>query len=176
MYASAGEGSGRSTVKPRPNPTRARSIHVDAGYGFAFRRSSRRNELRTARARRRPPRSAIASLRRGGHPVERLAESGLGRADVRQQRGGDGAWVARQRLFGTNPVAFACPLPGRPPLVIDLSLSKVARGNVMTAKQRGEEIPEGWALDENGQPTTDPDAALRGTMVPMGDAKGTALR
>jgi (2R)-3-sulfolactate dehydrogenase (NADP+) len=45
----------------------------------------------------------------------------------------------------------------------------------MTAKQRGENIPEGWALDEMGQPTTDPDAALRGTMVPMGDAKGTAL-
>jgi (2R)-3-sulfolactate dehydrogenase (NADP+) len=45
----------------------------------------------------------------------------------------------------------------------------------MTAKQRGEKIPEGWALDEEGKPTTDPDAALRGTMVPMGDAKGTAL-
>ena len=59
--------------------------------------------------------------------------------------------------------------------MIDLSLSKVARGNVMTAKQRGETIPEGWALDEDGNPTTDPDAALRGTMVPMGDAKGTAL-
>jgi len=41
----------------------------------------------------------------------------------------------------------------------------------MTAKQRGEPIPEGWALDENGRPTTDPNAALRGTMVPMGDAK-----
>jgi len=59
--------------------------------------------------------------------------------------------------------------------VIDLSLSKVARGNVMTAKQRGEKIPEGWALDQDGKPTTDPNAALAGTMVPMGDAKGTAL-
>ena len=72
-------------------------------------------------------------------------------------------------------MAFACPLPGRAPLTIDLSLSKVARGNIMTAKQRGEKIPEGWALDAAGQPTTDPDAALAGTMVPMGDAKGTAL-
>ena len=45
----------------------------------------------------------------------------------------------------------------------------------MAAKQRGEKIPEGWALDEQGQPTTDPDAALRGTMLPLGDAKGTAL-
>ena len=84
-------------------------------------------------------------------------------------------WGGSKAVFGTNPVAFACPLPGRAPLVIDLSLSKVARGNIMTAKQRGEKIPEGWALDEDGKPTTDPDAALRGTMVPMGDAKGTAL-
>ena len=59
--------------------------------------------------------------------------------------------------------------------MIDLSLSKVARGNIVAAKQRGEKIPAGWALDESGNPTTDPDAALRGTMVPVGDAKGTVL-
>src|ERR1043166_8883550 len=45
----------------------------------------------------------------------------------------------------------------------------------MAAKQRGERIPEGWALDADGKPTTDPDAALAGTMLPLGDAKGTAL-
>jgi (2R)-3-sulfolactate dehydrogenase (NADP+) len=84
-------------------------------------------------------------------------------------------WGGAKAVFGTNPIAFACPLPGREPLVIDLSLSKVARGNVMAAKQRGERIPEGWALDEHGRPTTDPNAALAGTMLPMGDAKGTAL-
>jgi (2R)-3-sulfolactate dehydrogenase (NADP+) len=84
-------------------------------------------------------------------------------------------WGGSKPVFGTNPVAFACPLPGRAPLVVDLSLSKVARGNIMTAKQRGEKIPEGWALDEHGRPTTDPESALRGTMGPMGDAKGTAL-
>ena len=68
-------------------------------------------------------------------------------------------------------------LPARNPRPdrIDLSLSKVARGNIVTAKQRGEKIPEGWALDEYGKPTTDADAALRGTMVPAGEAKGTAL-
>ena len=60
-------------------------------------------------------------------------------------------------------------------MVVDLSLSKVARGNIVAAKQRGESIPEGWALDEEGRPTTDADAALAGTMVPLGDAKGTAL-
>jgi (2R)-3-sulfolactate dehydrogenase (NADP+) len=59
--------------------------------------------------------------------------------------------------------------------VVDLSISKVARGNILAAKQKGEQIPQGWALDKEGQPTTDPDAALQGTMLPLGDAKGTAL-
>ena len=67
------------------------------------------------------------------------------------------------------------PLPGRAPIVVDLSLSKVARGNILAAQQKGERIPEGWALDAAGRPTTDPASALAGTMVPLGDAKGTAL-
>ena len=78
-------------------------------------------------------------------------------------------------MFGTNPIAFACPLPGREPIVVDLALSKVARGNIIAARQRGEAIPEGWALDADGRPTTDPDRALAGFMVPLGDAKGAAL-
>ena len=56
-----------------------------------------------------------------------------------------------------------------------MSLSKVARGKIMGAKQRGEAIPEGWALDAAGRATTDPVAALGGTMIPVGDAKGAAL-
>jgi (2R)-3-sulfolactate dehydrogenase (NADP+) len=59
--------------------------------------------------------------------------------------------------------------------VVDLALSKVARGPIAAAKQRGETIPEGWALDIDGNPTTDPVKALQGTMIPLGDAKGAAL-
>jgi (2R)-3-sulfolactate dehydrogenase (NADP+) len=84
-------------------------------------------------------------------------------------------WGGRQALFGTNPIAFAAPRRESDPLVIDLSLSKVARGKIMVADQKGQTIPEGWALDANGRPTTDPNAALAGTMLPMGDAKGAAL-
>ena len=124
---------------------------------------------------------AAASIHRShhcgaaGHPVERLAEAGLVAIMFVNTPSAIAPWGGSKAVFGTNPIAFACPLPGRAPLVIDLSLSKVARGNIMTAKQRGEKIPEGWALDAAGKPTTDPDAALAGTMVPMGDAKGTAL-
>jgi (2R)-3-sulfolactate dehydrogenase (NADP+) len=84
-------------------------------------------------------------------------------------------WGGSRATFGTNPIAFACPLPAQPPIVVDLSLSKVPRGNLLAAKQREEQIPEGWALGPNGAPTTDPATALKGTMVPLGDAKGTAL-
>jgi len=60
-------------------------------------------------------------------------------------------------------------------VLIDMSLSKVARGNVVAAKQKGIPIPPGWALDADGNPTTDAEAALAGTMIPAGDAKGAAL-
>jgi (2R)-3-sulfolactate dehydrogenase (NADP+) len=78
-------------------------------------------------------------------------------------------------LFGTNPIAFACPMAGRDPLVIDLSLSVAARGRIMVAAQKGETIPEGWATDAAGNATTDAKAALAGAMLPIGGAKGAAL-
>jgi len=84
-------------------------------------------------------------------------------------------WGGRRPLFGTDPIAFAAPVAGSEPIVVDISLSKVARGKVMSAAQKDEPIPEGWALDKDGQPTTSPSDALAGTMVPMGDAKGAAL-
>jgi (2R)-3-sulfolactate dehydrogenase (NADP+) len=84
-------------------------------------------------------------------------------------------WGGTRAVFGTNPIAFAAPLEGSAPVVIDLALSKVARGNIVAAKQKGEPIPEGWALDKDGQPTTDAGAALAGTMIALGDAKGAAL-
>ena len=110
-----------------------------------------------------------------GHPVERLAEQGLVAMMFANTPAAIAPWGGATAVFGTNPIAFACPLTGRPPLVVDLALSKVARGNILAAKQKGEQIPPGWALDANGKPTTDPDAALAGTMLPLGDAKGTPL-
>ncbi len=84
-------------------------------------------------------------------------------------------WGGSQGIFGTNPIAFAAPRVSHDPLVIDLSLSKVARGKIMVAEQDGKRIPEGWAVDAEGNPTTDPKAAMAGSMLPMGDAKGAAL-
>ncbi|RVT53816.1 Ldh family oxidoreductase [Rubrivivax albus] len=74
----------------------------------------------------------------------------------------------RHAIFGTNPVAAIFPRRGADPLMIDLSLSEVARGKVMVAAKKGEPIPLGWALDADGNPTTDAQAALSGSMLPLG--------
>jgi (2R)-3-sulfolactate dehydrogenase (NADP+) len=160
----------------RPKPG---LVLVDAAHGFAYPAIELAETVLPEAAHSQGVVSA--AIRRShhcgaaGHPVERLAQAGLVAMLFSNTPYAMAPWGGSKPVFGTNPLAFACPLPGRAPLVVDLSLSKVARGNIVTAKQRGEKIPEGWALDEHGKPTTDPDAALRGTMVPAGDAKGTAL-
>ena len=84
-------------------------------------------------------------------------------------------WGGNRSLYGINVMAFACPWALEPALVIDSSFSKVARGKVKLAADRGEPIPEGWATDADGSPTTDADAAMSGFFLPIGDAKGAAL-
>jgi len=81
----------------------------------------------------------------------------------------------RRPLLGTNPIAAIFPRKNGAALTIDLSLSQVARGKVMIAAKEGRPIPTGWALDADGQPTTDAKAALAGSMVAMGGAKGATL-
>lgn len=79
----------------------------------------------------------------------------------------------RHPVFGTNPIAAIFPRRGNDPLMIDLSLSEVARGKVMVAAKDGKAIPLGWALDEAGHPTTDAQAALKGSMLPVGAASSS---
>jgi (2R)-3-sulfolactate dehydrogenase (NADP+) len=86
------------------------------------------------------------------------------------------AWGGKKALFGTNPVAAAFPRKAKQPLVIDLAMTTVVRGRIMMAMKRGERIPEGWALDRHGKPTTDPKEAIEhGSLFPIGGAKGAML-
>jgi (2R)-3-sulfolactate dehydrogenase (NADP+) len=86
------------------------------------------------------------------------------------------AWGGKKALFGTDPVAFAFPRKDADPIVVDLALTTVVRGKIMMAMQKGETIPEGWALDRDGRPTTDPKEAIeRGSLFPIGGAKGAML-
>ena len=107
--------------------------------------------------------------------VEKFANHGLVALMFANTPSAMAPWGGKTALFGTNPIAFAAPQVEGSPVVVDVSLSKVARGKIMAANQQGEPIPEGWALGPDGEATTDATTALEGTMVPMGDAKGTAL-
>ncbi len=124
---------------------------------------------------------AVAGIRRSHHcgamglVVARLAEAGLVGLMVANTPAAMAPAGGRRALLGTNPIAAAFPMTGADPVVIDLSLSTVARGRIVQARARGEAIPEGWALNAAGEPTTDPAAALAGTLLPLGGAKGAAL-
>lgn len=80
----------------------------------------------------------------------------------------------KRALLGTNPLAACFPRSDAPPMMIDLSLSEVARGKIMVAAREGKPIPLGWALDANGLPTTNAKAALAGSMLPVGSGSGSA--
>jgi len=175
--AKVGKVDGSAT--PTLAQTRPGLAAIDAAHGFAY--PAIDLALATLPAITRANGIAAAGIRRShhcgaaGHPVEKLATEGLVALMFANTPAAIAPWGGARGIYGTNPIAFACPLPGAEPIVVDLSLSKVARGNILAAKQRGERIPEGWALGPDGKPTTDPDAALAGTMLPLGDAKGTAL-
>ncbi|HEY1546112.1 MAG TPA: Ldh family oxidoreductase [Xanthobacteraceae bacterium] len=164
---------------PKVERHRPGAAAIDAANGFAY--PAIDAALAALPAMAREAGVATAAVRRSHHcgaagqPVERLAAQGLVALMFANTPAAIAPWGGAKAVFGTNPIAFAAPLAGREPLVVDLALSKVARGNILAAKQKGEKIPRGWALDAQGEPTTDPDAALTGTMLPLGDAKGTPL-
>ena len=86
------------------------------------------------------------------------------------------AWGGKKPLFGTDPVAGIFPRKDKQPIVVDLALTTVVRGKIMMAMRKGERIPEGWALDRDGKPTTDPKEAIEhGSLFPIGGAKGAML-
>ena len=155
------------------------AVRVDAQNGFAF--PAMRAGLDKAMAAVKDCGIAGVIVTRShhagalGHPVERLADAGFVALAFSNTPSGIAPWGGFRGSFGTNPIAFACPRRDAPALVIDLSLSTVARGKVMLARTQGKPIPEGWAIDREGRPTTDPEAALGGTMLPVGNAKGSAL-
>lgn len=110
-----------------------------------------------------------------GYFVEELAAQGLVALMVANASSSIAPHGGKTAFFGTNPLAFATPREGRPPLVIDQSSSVVAKVAVIDAQRRGLALPAGWALDADGQPTTDADAAMAGSLSPIGGYKGASL-
>ena len=111
-----------------------------------------------------------------GIHLSRVTEAGMAGLAFTNSPAAIPAWGGKKALFGTNPVAAAFARKAADPLVIDLALTTVVRGKIMLAAQKGEPIPEGWALDRHGKPTTDAKEAMeRGSLFPIGGSKGAML-
>jgi (2R)-3-sulfolactate dehydrogenase (NADP+) len=110
-----------------------------------------------------------------GHHVEDIADAGFVGLGFVNAPPSIAPWGGHTPIFGTNPIAFAAPVANRPPLVIDQSSSVIARGEIMLHAQQDKPIPKGWAITADGEPTTDPKEALKGSLLPSGGYKGAGL-
>ncbi len=151
---------------------RGGALLVDAGDGLAF--PACELAVRQAIDRAREFGVAFAGVTNSHHcgvvvdhlrPVAAATMVGIGLANSPAAMP---AASGKHAIFGTNPVAAVFPRRSAEPLMIDLSLSEVARGKLMVAAKEGRSIPLGWALDKDGQPTTDPQAGLEGSMLAIG--------
>lgn len=160
------------TAVPRVIRRKGGAIVVDAGEGLAF--PACELAVREAVAAAREHGAAYVGVVRSHHagvivdhlrPVAAEGLVGLGFANSPAAMPAAGG---RHAIFGTNPIAAVFARRGADPLMVDLSLSEAARGKVMVAAKEGKPIPQGWALDADGRPTTDAKAALGGSMLPIG--------
>ena len=155
------------------------ALRVDADNGMGHVAASRTMEAVLASVRRIG--IGIGSVRNSNHlgaaclyPLMAVKKGYIGLAMVNSSVHVT-PWGSRDKLFGTNPIAIAAPARNHPPFVLDMATSAAARRKFRLALELGEPIPEGWAVDADGVPTTDPATALAGAALPVGGAKGSGL-
>ena len=172
-------GRANGSAVPRIVGERGAAFLVDAGSGLAFPACA----LAVTEAVRRAEVTGVAfgGVTNSHHfgvaadHLRAVADAGMVGMAFGNSAAAMSAPGGRRPLFGTNPIAAVFPRRAGSPLSIDLSLSEVARGKVMMAAKHGKPIPLGWALDHDGLPTTNAQAALTGSMLPMGGSKGAML-
>ena len=180
LYAAhARNGRVMGDAIPRIANERGGACLIDAGNGFAYPACELAIQELTRRAREfGVAYVGITNSNHFGatsHHLEPLAEAGLVSLAFSNAPASMSAWGGKRPLFGTNPIAAAFPRARAWPVIVDLSLSEVAKGKLMVAAREGKSIPLGWALDKDGKPTTDPKAGMEGSMVPSGGVKGAML-
>ena len=158
---------------------RGGAVLIDAGNGFAF--PACRMAVEQAIAAAQQSGIAIAAVTNSHHfgmaayHLDPVAQAGMIGIACGNSPAAMPAAGGKRAIFGTNPIAAIFPRTGHPPVSVDLSLSEVARGKLMVAADKGESIPLGWALDPDGNPTTDPQKGLAGSMLAVGGTKGALL-
>ena len=167
---------------PKVRHAKGGAVLVDAGEGLAFPACDL--AIREAIARAKESGVAFAGVCNSHHcgvvvdHLRAVAAAGLVGLGFTNSPAAMPAAGGKHPIFGTNPIAAVFPRRDADPLLVDLSLSEVARGKLMVAAKEGKSIPPGWAVDRDGRPTTDPKAGLEGAMLPLGAAssnKGAML-
>ena len=154
-------------------------MQVDAAHGFCH--TAFAHALPAYAAMTREMGVAVMSLQRSysagvvGWFNNLLAQEGLVSLMVANAPRSVTPYGGKGSFFGTNPIGFGAPRPNDPPIVVDMATSATAKVNVKQAYKEGREIPLGWAMDSDGNPTTDPKAGLAGGLAPLGGAKGFGL-
>ena len=172
-------GRVNGTVEPVVEKARAAAIRVDAGFGFAQPAFMKALPVAIEAARE----NGVATLAvchahtctSLGYFTEAIARSGMVALGFTNATPIVAAPGGSKRIIGTNPFAFSVPGEKGVAVQFDFSTSAVALGKITMAKAAGESIPLGWAVDQDGAPTTDPEAALKGALVSAGGHKGWGM-
>lgn len=173
------EGRANGKAEARVIREKGATCLVDAGGGLAYEAAA----LAVQEAIQRAQRYGVAfcgvtnshHFGAAAYHLAPVAEAGLVGLAFTNSPAAINAWGGKKAFFGTNPIAAIFPRRSASPIVIDLSLTEVVRGKIMLHAKEGKPIPLGWALDRSGKPTTDPQAALTGSLAAIGGAKGTML-
>ena len=173
------EGRVDGKAKPAIVKRKGATCLVDARNGLAYEASAIAVKEATKRAQRYGV--AFAGITNShhfgaaGYHLRPIADAGLVGLAFTNSPSAINAWGGKRAFYGTNPVAATFPRKDARPLVVDLALTEVVRGKIMLAAKEGKPIPLGWALDRDGNPTTDAQAALTGSLAAIGGMKGTML-
>jgi L-2-hydroxycarboxylate dehydrogenase (NAD+) len=176
------DGLKRRTINSRPSIRRVLETEatalIDGDYGLGPVVGEYARKLVQEKAQRSG--IAVVSVRHASHLSMlsfyggRLALAGLIGLIVTNTEAAMAPFGGRDRVLGSNPLCVA--VPGREfPIILDISSSIVARGKLLVAQANGDTIPDTWALDADGHPTTDPRAALDGALRPIAGHKGSGL-
>jgi LDH2 family malate/lactate/ureidoglycolate dehydrogenase len=173
----AGVVKAQPDIRVQPTGPTAALIDGDNGLGPVVGAAAMRVALDLARTHG----TGFVGARRSNHfgpaayYVERAVSAGCIGLAISNAPPNMAPFGGRARFLGTNPVAVGIPAGDEPALIFDASTSVVARGRIIVAAHTGEAIPDGWAIDPDGYPTTDPERALAGAMLPFGGPKGSAI-
>jgi (2R)-3-sulfolactate dehydrogenase (NADP+) len=177
QHLKAGRADGRA--KPKVVKRKGAAVLVDACGGLAFPAAA----LAVREAIKRAQRFGVAyvgvtnshHLGAAAYHLAPVAQAGLIGLAFTNSPAAINAWGGKKPFYGTNPIAAVFPRRDAAPIVIDLSLTEVVRGKIMLYAKEGKPIPLGWAVDRDGRPTTDAQAALTGSLAAIGGMKGTML-